>query len=78
MTLKALIRGLVLAALAAALVGCDYRGAPDYYGYIREPSYPDYGGYRAYPVDRAYPPYSTYYAPPVAPGVYRGDWRGPN
>lgn len=74
---KTLLNGIILAAVAAALCACDYRGAPDYYGYIREPSYPEYGGYRAFPVNRAYPGYSTYYAPPVPPGAYGGTWRGP-
>jgi hypothetical protein len=74
---KALRHLLCLAFFAGALGGCDYRAAPDYYGYVREPSYPAYGGYLAYPVNRGYPGYSFYYAPPVVPGPYGSGWRGP-
>ena len=56
---------------------CRQRAAPDYYGYVREPSYPAYGGYLAYPVNRGYRGYSFYYAPPVVPGPYGSGWRGP-
>lgn len=76
MTKQALLRGLMLGALAVALGGCDFRGAPDYYGYIREPSYPDYGGFLAAPVNRGYPAYDTYYAPPVPQGAYGTSWWG--
>jgi hypothetical protein len=78
MTGKALIPGFALAALALALGGCDFRDAPDYYGYILQPSYPSYGGYLASPVNRGYPGYNTYYAPPVPPAGYAPVWRGPD
>jgi hypothetical protein len=67
---NALRTGFLLAALGLALAGCSYAGAPDPYDYIRQPSYPSYGGYLAAPANRAFPYYNFYYSPP--PGLYPG------
>jgi hypothetical protein len=75
-TIKILLRGVVLTALALGLSGCYVAPYPGYYGnpYYGSPYYGYYGGY--YAPYSAYPYYpAPYYYGPSVGFVYRGGGR---